>query len=100
MPLMDLINEFKDYGFKVYREVPRVHCTFEDNSGALKLARLPKLHPHTKHINIKNHHFCEHVQLGLIKVYPIGTNDQIADIFTKPLAQNLFPEIHKKSLHF
>jgi hypothetical protein len=65
--------------------VPRVHCkAFEDNSGALKLARLPKLRPRTKHINIKYHHFCEHVQLGLIKVYPIGMNDQIADIFTKP----------------
>jgi hypothetical protein len=31
-----------------------------------------------KHINIKYHHFHEHVRLGLIKVYPIGTNDQIA----------------------
>jgi hypothetical protein len=100
--LMDLINEFKDNGFKVYSEVPRVHCkAFEDeSSGALKLARLPKLHPCTKHINIKYHHFREHVRLGLIKVYPIGTNDQIADIFTKPLAQNLFLNFRKKLLHF
>jgi histone deacetylase 1/2 len=101
IPLMDLINEFKDNGFKVYSEVPRVHCkAFEDNSGALELARLPKLRPRTKHINIKYHHFREHVRLGLIKVYPIGTNDQIADIFTKPLAQNLFLKFRKKLLHF
>ncbi len=91
IPLMDLINEFKDNEFKAYSEVPRVHCkAFEDNSGALELARLPNLCPRTKHINIKYHYFGEHVRLGLIKVYPIGTNDQIANIFTKPLAQNLF----------
>jgi hypothetical protein len=101
IPLMDLINEFKDNRFKVYSEVPRVHCkAFEDSSGALKLARLPKLHPRTKQINIKYHHFHEHVRLGLIKVYPIGTNDQIANIFTKPLAQNLFLNFRKKLLHF
>jgi hypothetical protein len=74
IPPIDLINEFKEYGFKVYSEVPRVHCkAFEDNSGALELARRPKLRPRTKHINIKYHHFREHVRLGLIKVYPIGT---------------------------
>jgi hypothetical protein len=52
IPLMDLINEFKDYGFKVYSEVlPRVHCkSFEDNSGAVELTRLPKLRSCTKHI--------------------------------------------------
>jgi hypothetical protein len=61
--LMDLINEFKDYGFKVYSEVlPRVHCkSFEDNSGVLELTRLPKLRPCMEHINIKYHHFHEHV---------------------------------------
>jgi hypothetical protein len=102
IPLIDLINEFKDNGFKqTYSEVPRVHCkAFEDNSGVLELARLPKLRPCTKHINIKYHHFREHVRLGLIKVYPIGTHDQIADIFTKPLAQNLFRKFCKKLLHF
>jgi hypothetical protein len=62
IPLMDLINKFKDNVFKTYSEVPRVHCkAFEDKSGALKLARLPKLRPRTKHINIKYHYFREHV---------------------------------------
>jgi hypothetical protein len=66
----------------------------------LELTRLPKLRPCMEHINIKYHHFHEHVWLGLIKVYPIGTNDQIADIFTKPLVQNLFLKFCKKLLHF
>ena len=101
IPLMDLINEFKQHGFKVISSQPRVYCrAYEDNSGALELARLPKLRPRTKHINIKYHHFREHVRNGLIKIYPISTHDQIADIFTKPLPQNQFLKLRKVLLHF
>jgi hypothetical protein len=68
-----------------------VYCkVFEDNAGALELARLPKLHPRTKHINVCYHHFCKHVQKGLIKIFPIDTKDPIADALTKALAQNDF----------
>ncbi len=45
----------------------------------LDLARLPKLCPRTKHIQVCYHHFCEHVRKGLIKIFPIDTKDQIAD---------------------
>ena len=58
---------------------------FEDNTGALELAKVPKMRPRTKHINIKYHHFRDHVQQGTIKVEHVSTDDQIADIFTKPL---------------
>ena len=34
---------------------------FEDNRGAIELAKLPHMHPPTKHINIKYHHFCDHI---------------------------------------
>jgi hypothetical protein len=43
----------------------------------------------TKHLNIKYHHFREEVRKGTISIYHIRTEDQIADIFTKPL-----PEVH------
>jgi hypothetical protein len=70
---------------------PYVYCkVFEDNAGALELARLPKLRPRTKHINVCYHHFHKHVQKGLIKIFPIDTKDQIADALTKALAQNDF----------
>jgi hypothetical protein len=42
--------------------------SFEDNSEVLELARLPKLHPQTKHINIVNHHSCEAIKQGDIKI--------------------------------
>ena len=98
---MNLINEFKQHGFKAVSNQPRVFCkAFEDNSGALELTRLLKMRPRTKHINIKYHHFREHVRLGLIKVFPISTNDQIADLFMKPLPQNTFLKLQKELLHF
>jgi hypothetical protein len=91
IPIMLLIQEMKERNFQVICTEPYVYCkVFEDNSGALELARLPKLRPRTKHINVCYHHFREHVRNGLIKIFPVSTQDQVADIFTKALPQNLF----------
>jgi hypothetical protein len=91
IPVMNLIQEICKKGFEVVCTEPYVYCkVFEDNSSALELARLPKLRPRTKHINICYHHFCEHVCKGLIKIFPIDTKDQIADALIKALAQNDF----------
>jgi hypothetical protein len=91
IPAMNLIQEMKEKGFQVICTLPSVYCkVFEDNSGALELAQLPKLRPRTKHINICYHHFCKHVRKGLVKIFPVSTKDQIADVLTKALAQNDF----------
>ncbi|KAL7465176.1 hypothetical protein ACHAXS_005512 [Conticribra weissflogii] len=91
IPIMYLLEEFKVRKFKTICTEPNVYCkVFEDNSGALELAKLPKLRPRTKHINVCYHHFREHVRSGLIKIFPIDTKVQIADIFTKALPQNSF----------
>ncbi len=91
IPVMNPIDELKTKGFKVICTQPYVYCkVFEDKSGALEFARLPKLHPRTKHINVCYHHFREHVHKGLIKIFPIDTKDQIADTLTKALSQNDF----------
>ena len=89
--VMNLIQIIREKGFEVVCTEPYIYCkVFEDNSGALELARLPKLCPRTKHSNVCYHHFREHVQKGLIKIFPINTKDQIADALTKALAQNDF----------
>jgi hypothetical protein len=91
IPIMELLAEMRQRGYKVICTEPIVYCkVFEDNSGALELARLPKLRPRTKHINVCYHHFREHVRKGIIKILPVSTDDQIADTLTKPLAQNAF----------
>jgi hypothetical protein len=71
--------------------MPAVHCkVFEDNSGTLEMATVPKMRPRTKHMHIKYHHFRDVVELGLVSIHMIGTEDQLADIFTKPLGDVLF----------
>jgi hypothetical protein len=91
IPIMNLLQEMREQNFKVVCVEPYVYCkVFEDNTGALVLARLPKLRPRTNHINVCYHHFHEHVQKRLIKIFPIDTKDQIADALTKALAQNDF----------
>ncbi len=91
IPIMDLIQEMKYRHIPVNCSKPYVYCkVFEDNAGALELARLPKLRPRTKHINVCYHHFREHVQKGLIKIFLVGTSSQIADVLTKALPQNSF----------
>ncbi len=96
IPVMNLLQKMRERDFQVICNEPYVYCkVFEDNSGALELARLPKLHPRTKHINVCYHHFREHVLKGLIKIFSIDTKDQIADVLTKPLAQNNFQRHHR-----
>jgi len=98
IPVMNLLQEMREREFQVICNEPYVYCkVFEDNSGALELARLPKLRPRTKHINVCYHHFREHVRKGLIKIFPIDTKDQVADVLTKPLAQNDFQR-HRRSM--
>ena len=98
IPIMELFGEMIKRGHKVACNEPVIYCkVFEDNSGALELARLPKLRPRTKHINTCYHHFREHVRKGLIKILPVSTDDQIADTLTKPLAQNAFCR-HRQAL--
>ena len=74
LPIMFLLNEMRDKGLQVICTAPHFYCkVFEDNSGALELARLPKLRQRTKHINVCYHHFREHVRSRKVKISPIGT---------------------------
>lgn len=80
----------------MYTGLAHVHCkAFEDNTGALELARLPKIRPRTKHISNIYHHFREAVRKGETQVFHINTKHQLAGIFTKPLVQNIFASLRK-----
>ncbi len=60
IPIMNLLQEMREQNFKVICIEPYVYCkVLEDNAGALELARLPKLCPRTKHINVCYHHFSQ-----------------------------------------
>jgi hypothetical protein len=89
--LMQLVEEAREKGWDTYTGVPQVHCkVFEDNIGALEMAKLPKMRPRTKHLCTRLHHFRERVRLGLITVHHVATDLQIADLLTKPQPEPLF----------
>jgi hypothetical protein len=68
---------------------PKVHCkVFEDNSGALEMAKVHKFRPRTKHINIKYHHFRSYVNDDSISIHPITSANNPADMLTKGLGVN------------
>ena len=101
IPIMNLFKELQGHGFQQEYITPKVHCkAFEDNMGALELSRVPKMRPRTKHINLVYHHFRDFVRSGEVSVHPISTDDQLADMLTKPLDQNTFQRLRKVLLHW
>ena len=80
----------KTFGFEVFLVELIVHCkVFEDNSGCIELACLPKIRSHTKHTNGVFHHFREYVRKGAIHMQQVSTYDQGYDAWTKPFPQDV-----------
>jgi hypothetical protein len=95
---MELLKEMKSFGFPIQTAQARVHCrVFEDNSGALEMAKTHKFRPRTKHLNVKLHHFRDYVTRQEISIHPIGTADQSADYLTKALNEELHLK-HRKEV--
>jgi hypothetical protein len=70
----------KDYGYFM-NHVPLL-C---DNKSVIKIAYNPYEHSRTKHIDIQHHFLRDHAIKGDIVISHVGTNDQLVNIFTKPL---------------
>jgi hypothetical protein len=75
----------QDFGYNLSK-VPLL-C---DNESAIRLADNPVEHICTKHIDIWHHFLRDHQQRGDIDIYLISTENQLADIFTKPLDEKRF----------
>ena len=98
IPIMELLKEMKSFGFPIQTAQARVHCrVFEDNSGALEMAKTHKFRPRTKHLNVKLHHFRDYVTRQEISIHPIGTADHSADYLTKALNEELHLK-HRKEV--
>jgi hypothetical protein len=96
IPLIDLTREFKARGLQLQATQPTIHCKiFDDNSGAVELANVPKMRPRTKHINVKYHHFREKVKQGLISIHQIPREQQIADLLTHPVNETTLIKFRK-----
>ena len=74
-----------DYGV-VLEKVPLL-C---DSESAIKLANNPVQCTRTKHIDIHHHVLRDHVAKGDISLENVGTENQLADIFTIALDEARF----------
>jgi uncharacterized beta-barrel protein YwiB (DUF1934 family) len=74
-----------DFGYNL-SEVPLL-C---DNESAIRLADNPVEHSRTKDIDIRHHFLRDHQQKGDISIFHISTENQLADIFTRPLDEKTF----------
>ena len=66
---------------------------YEDNKAVIEIAEEPKLRPRTKHLAVKLFHFRHEIKTKQMSIHYVRTNDQLADIMTKPL-----PRVHFESL--
>ena len=63
---------------------------FVDNRSAIALAKNPVFHDRSKHIDTRYHYIRECVTKMDVQLEYVKTNDQVADIFTKPLKREDF----------
>src|SRR5262249_7486646 len=66
-------------------EATRINC---DNTSAISIAKVD--HARTKHIRIKYHSIREAIKIGEVELVYCRTEEQLADIFTKPLQKTRF----------
>ncbi len=68
----------------------------EDNQSCIALAKNPMHHERTKHIDIKYHFIREKVANKQVLIEYVETEEQIADILTKPLTKGPFEHLREK----
>jgi hypothetical protein len=62
----------------------------EDNESAIDCTKNPVSHSKMKHIDVKYHVIRDYIEQQQIKVQWISTDEQLADMFTKPLPPSTF----------
>jgi hypothetical protein len=67
-----------------------------DNESAIKIVYKPCEHSRTKHIDIRRHFLRDHAIKGDIVISHVVTNDQLANMFTKPLDEKRFRELQSE----
>ncbi len=82
------------------RVLDKLGCTQEksttilcDNSSTIKRSKNPVFHGRSKHIDVRFHFLRDLVKEGVVHLIYCNTQDQIADIVTKPLKLEDFKKL-------
>jgi hypothetical protein len=67
-----------------------------DSKSAEELSRNPVYHERSKHIDTRYHYIRECVAEGVVELEHVSTDNQLADILTKPLARIRFAELRRQ----
>ncbi|GJS12067.1 retrovirus-related pol polyprotein from transposon TNT 1-94 [Tanacetum coccineum] len=78
-------SQLTDYGFQ-FNKIP-LYC---DNKSAIALCCNNVQHSRAKNIDVHCHFIKEQVENGIVELYFVRTEYQLADIFTKPLPRERF----------
>nr|GEY15167.1 retrovirus-related Pol polyprotein from transposon TNT 1-94 [Tanacetum cinerariifolium] len=78
-------TQLTDYGFH-FDKIP-MYC---DSKAAIAISCNPVQHSCTKHIDVRYHFIKEKVKKGIVELFFIGTEYQLADLFTKALPVERF----------
>ncbi|GKA96058.1 retrovirus-related pol polyprotein from transposon TNT 1-94 [Tanacetum coccineum] len=87
----ELKEELTDYGFQ-FNKIP-MYC---DNKSDIALCCNKVQHSRAKHIDVRYHFIKEQVENGIMELYFVQTEYQMADIFTKVLPRERFKFLNKK----
>nr|GEW05642.1 retrotransposon protein, putative, unclassified [Tanacetum cinerariifolium] len=63
---------------------------YRDNKSAIALCWNNVQHSRSKHIDVRYHFIKEQIKNGIVELYFVRTEYQLADIFTKPLPRERF----------
>ena len=70
-----------------------IHC---DNQSCVKFSENPMFHDRSKHIEMRYHYVRDMVQWRVVSLRYIPTDDQTADVSTKPLLKTKFEYFRDK----
>nr|GFB90704.1 retrovirus-related Pol polyprotein from transposon TNT 1-94 [Tanacetum cinerariifolium] len=83
--------QLTDYGFH-FDKIP-MYC---DSKAAIAILCNPVQHSRTKHIDVRYHFIKEKVKKGIVELFFVGTEYQLADLFTKALPVERFPYLVRR----
>ncbi|GJT17767.1 retrovirus-related pol polyprotein from transposon TNT 1-94 [Tanacetum coccineum] len=80
-----LRTQLTDYGFH-FDKIP-MYC---DSKEAIAILCNPVEHSRTKHIDVRYHFIKEQVEKGIVELFFVRTEYQLADLFTKALSEDRY----------